>query len=31
MGEIWYPTPEWVAEYNLLVLSLIPAKKKDRE
>ena len=29
MKEIIYPTPSRISEYNLLVLSLLPAKKKD--
>ncbi len=30
MQEIWYPTPEHVAENNILILSILPAKKKDQ-
>lgn len=30
MENITYPTPERIMEYNLLALSMIQAKKKDR-
>ncbi len=30
MKELWYPTPEHVAECNVLVLNILVAKKNDK-
>lgn len=28
--DIWYPTPERIIEYNLIILNIIKAKKADK-